>query len=217
MTTTSIVGPEPEPFSSVRPILSQEAAEALLQPYVDILNRCIDDGWNAWKTDYAHKTHLLDGRARAAIVYCEIVYQAKAAFSGLPDVKVVHTGGTLSIFIGQVITLRFKKIGKTGRCSNILTRRQILFLAQMQLPGMLDGTLIHAGYQLNELQQAIQRKAVVCQLNQRVLWQITISGEPGELAVMPPISDLGIPQSGPRFVAKKEFEVTPAEAEERKG
>lgn len=195
-------------------LLTREQAEALLEPYITTLNGCIDEAWGAWKSGYhAQKSHILDARARAAIVYCEIVYRAKAAFSGMADVKVVATGGMLKVHIGDHITLRFKKIGKNGRCSNIMTKQQVLFLAQMQLPGILAGTLVHAGYELDQPQAEIARKAVVCQLDNRVLWQIEVTGTPGELLTMPPVAAPEQPQTGPRFVVKKELEPKANEAQ----
>jgi hypothetical protein len=199
MSTTSLAGPQ---------VISRERAESILQPYIDILNECIDEGWNAWTTEYSNKFHLLDARARAAIVYCEIAYRARQRFASLEGVKVVPRRGTLTIFIGDEITLRFKKIRKTGRCSNIMTRTQALFLAQMQFPGMLDGTMVHAGYQLDDLQLDVIRKAVVCQLDKRVLWQIDLEGPMAEVVPVPS----GTPQtptSTPRFIPKKGLAVLP--------
>lgn len=152
--------------------------------------------------EYGHKHHILDARARAAIVFCEITHRAKIEFSNLPDVKVVHRRSSLTIFIGDQITLRFKKIKRTGRCSNILTKTQTLFLAQLNLPGILDGTLVHAGYALDELQREIARKAVVCQLGNQVLWQITITGPQADIIPIAPEGTPSTPQPSPRFVAK---------------
>ena len=209
MSTLSLAGPQ---------LLSRERAEILLQPYIDLLNQCIDEGWEAWKTDYSHKSHILDARARAANVYCEIVYRAKNAFAPLEGVVVKQRQGSLTIFIGEEITLRFKKIKRNGRCNNIMTRIQTLFLAQLQLPGMLDGTMLHAGYQLDDVQQEIVRKAVVCQLDKEVLWQIQLNGPLAEVVAIGPAGTLPTPQSQPRFVAKDQLAVPAAvEAQGEKG
>jgi len=184
-------------------LITRERAESILQPYMELLNKCIDEGWDAWMTEYGHKHHLLDARARAAIVFCEITHRAKHAFSALPNVKVVSHRCSLTIFIGDEITLRFKKIKKSGRCSNIMTKTQTLFLAQLNFPGMLDGTLVHAGYALDELQREISRKAVVCQLDKQVIWQITIIGPKADVVPIGSADTPSTPQTGPRFVAKK--------------
>jgi hypothetical protein len=198
-------------------LLSKEQALALLQPYLKILNQCIDDGWSAWKTHYSHRSHILDGRPRAAIVYAEIVNRALEVFQGLEGVKIVRHPGSLMIYIGDDITIRFKKIRKDGRCSNIKTVTQIRFLAQLQLPGMVDGTLVHAGYQLDDLQQNVVRKAIVCQLYEKVLWDIELTGVRAEMVTMPPVDSVGQPSAEPRFVAKGARTELPADAVKKRG
>lgn len=198
-------------------LLSREGALNLLEPYLEILNQCIDGGWSAWKKDYAHKSHILDARSRAAIVYAEIFHRALQSFQGLPGVKVLLRPGSLMIFIGEEITLRFKKMRRSGRCSNIRTVIQRRFLAQLQLPGMLDGTLVHAGYELDDLQQNLIRKAVVCQLGKEVLWDIEITGASAELVSMPPVEPADQPSVQPRFVAKGSQTDQPAASIEKRG
>jgi hypothetical protein len=205
------------PASAAAPLLSRASALSLLQPYLETLNECIDGGWSAWKKDYAHKVHILDARSRAAIVYAEIFHRAVASFQQLEGVKVLIRPGSLMIYIGEDITLRFKKMRTDGRCSNIRTVIQRRFLAQFQLPGMLDGTLVHAGYQLDDLQQDIVRKAIVCQLGKQVLWDIDISGTPAELVAMPPIEPTEKPSVEPRFVAKGTQAQQPASVDEKRG
>jgi hypothetical protein len=182
-------------------LLSREGALNLLEPYLEILNQCIDGGWSAWKKDYAHKSHILDARSRAAIVYAEIFHQALKSFQGLPGVKILQRPGSLMVYIGDEITLRFKKMKRSGRCSNIRTGIQRRLLAQLQLPGMLDGTLVHAGYELDDLQQNVIRKAVVCQLGKEILWDIEITGASAELVSMPPVVPAAPLPIEPRFVA----------------
>jgi len=198
-------------------LLTRVQALAFLQPYLEILNRCIDDGWSAWRTHYAHRSHVLDGRPRAAIVYAEIAHRALGAFQGLEGVKAVPGRGSLMIYIGEGVTLRFKKMRHDGRCSNIKTVTQLKLLAQLKLPGMVDGTLVHAGYQLDSLQQNVVRKAIVCQLNQRVLWDIELAGVPAEMVAMPPVESAGHPPIEPRFVAKGAQAQQPAKAVEKRG
>jgi hypothetical protein len=205
------------PTAPSESLLTREQALALLQPYLEILNQCIDDGWAAWRTHYAHRAHLLDGRPRAAIVYAEIVHRALGEFQGLEGVRAVPGRGSLMVYIGDDITLRFKKMRRNGRCSNIKTVTQLKLLAQLKLPGMVDGTLVHAGYQLDALQQNVVRKAIVCQWNQKVLWDIELAGVPAEMVTMPPVDTAGQPSIEPRFVAKGSRAEQPADAIEKRG
>jgi hypothetical protein len=187
-------------------ILTLEEAEEILAPYRERLNRCIQHGWDVWQSEYSRK-HILHSRARAAIIFDEIVFCALEEFPAISgEVKAVRTASTFMLYIGDSITLRFKKIRKNGRCSNILTKQQILFRAQVQLnfPTMLDGTLVSAGYVLDDLQQEIQRKSIVCHLDNHVLWEMPLAvGNTAVVEFTPPTSsEPGTPSQSSRFEPK---------------
>jgi hypothetical protein len=187
-------------------ILSKQQAAERLQPYLEILDECIQGGWDAWDKHYSHRHHVLDARARAAIVFCEIVAIAQPRFHGMDGAKAVKKQNSFYLYIGDEIVLRFKKINKKGRCSNIDTRQQMLFELQMQLPGIESGTLLHAGYRLDDLQTRIAEKLVVCQFASRVLWAFDLSKPKGErVRVMQPRPQPETP-TGPRWEAKPEAE-----------
>jgi len=182
------------PFLSSKPpihLLSLEEAEERLEPYKPLLDECIQHGWDAWNRDYTHKHHLLRPRARAAIVFDEIVFKAQEIFPVIPGVKFEPHNSSFLLYIGDDIIIRFKKIKKNGRCSNINTRQQALFkLQQVFLPGMEPGTALTAGYALDELQRSIVRKLVVCQFDNRVLWTLELLKRPNaqvvEMSPTPP-------------------------------
>lgn len=190
-------------------ILTQAEAEAQLRPYLERLNKCIQGGWDAWKSDYQAKHPILSPRARAAIVYDEIVHRAMTEFPATDHVKPVRTANSFWLYVGDMLTIRFKKIRKNGRCSNVRTQLQMCFLAQaqveaqMQLPGMPVGTLVHAGYTLDPLQQNVASKAIVCQHLYRVLWRIDLTDTLAQAVEMQPMTTAPVlPQPAVRFVAK---------------
>lgn len=188
-------------------LLSKQQAEERLQPHLEILDESIQGGWDAYHEHYSHRHHVLDARARAAIVFRETVHIAKQRFALLAGVSYVEKRGSFFLYIGDDIVLRFKKINKKGLCSNIETRQQMLFELQMQLPGIEEGTLLHAGYQLDDLQVRIARKLVVCQYSRRVMWAFNLSSKPdsGNVTVMQPRPQPQGP-TGPRWEAKPEAE-----------
>ncbi|MHB8542042.1 MAG: hypothetical protein ACYDCD_14050 [Candidatus Acidiferrales bacterium] len=185
-------------------LLTLEQGEDQLQPYLELLAECIQHGWDAWEKDYAHKQHILTARSRSAIVFDEIVSRAQSTFSGLPGVNFQRARNTFLLYLGDNIVIRFKKIGKNGKCSSIETRQQVLFKLQIQLPGMENGTMLHAGYALDDLQQRIIRKSVVCQFSNRILWAIELPVEPtGNVETIPFVPTPEAPQ-GKRFAAKSD-------------
>ncbi|HWR14167.1 MAG TPA: hypothetical protein VN577_05035 [Terriglobales bacterium] len=171
------------PLPEADHLLTVERAEELLEPYLDKLNFCIQAGWDAWKAHYSHRFHVLGNRARAAIVFDEIKFAAISEFAGDPDVVFRVKKNAFLLYIGEEIILRFKKMDKQGRCSNIATKQQALFQAQAEL--FPSGTLVSAGYTLDDLQIDIARKMVVCQLQNRVLWTLTIGSGSEAINVVP--------------------------------
>jgi hypothetical protein len=192
-----------------RHILSREEAQEIIQPYKEKLDKCIQAGWDAWTNDYQGKHHILDARARAAIVFAEIRWRVQQEFSGLDGVIFKAHHNSFMLYIGESISIRFKKLRKNGRCSAIDTRQQMLFKAQAQLrlPTMLHGTLVNAGYVLDDLQQGISRKLAVCQFKNQVLWQLTLEGAAAPV--------LQIPVTTPTEPPKPKFEINEEKRKEK--
>jgi hypothetical protein len=194
----------PTPNKPPKHLLTWEDAEEALNPYTLLLAECIQHGWDEYKRFYEPKHHILDARARAAIVFSEIVFRAQEKFSGIEGVKFEKKDNSFLLYIGEVIILRFKKLRKNGRCSSIDTRQQMLFKAQMELPGMEAGTLLHAGYLLDVLQQDVQQKLVVCQFKNRVLWTLELPSAGGGTIEIMSAPTAPVQPKGPRFEAKPE-------------
>jgi hypothetical protein len=192
----------PVPNKPPKHLLTWEEAEEILKPYALLLAECIQYGWDQYKSFYEPKHHILDARARAAIVFSEIVFRAGEKFTGLEGVKFERKNNSFLLYIGEDIILRFKKLRKNGRCSSIDTRQQMLFKAQMVIPEMEPGTLLHAGYLLDVLQQDVQQKLVVCQFKNRVLWMIELPTAGGGTIEVMPTPAAPQPPEGPRFEAK---------------
>jgi hypothetical protein len=155
-------------------VLTLEKAEELFQPYKALLAECIQLAWDTWRDFYKSRHHILRSRSRACIVYDEIVFNVGQKFAGLPDVVFKPFRSMFLLYIGKSITVRFKKFNKYGRCSNVKTRQQYLFGLQLQIPGMESGTMFQAGYMLDEVEQNIVTKALVCEFGNRVLYSIAL-------------------------------------------
>lgn len=155
-------------------MLTKLEAEKDLAPHLETLRGCINDGWIAWQTHYSSRHVILDARARAAIVYCEIIHSAKTCFPEGGDVKIVPKGSMYVLFIGDDIVLRFKKL-KNGVPRNIPTEQQRLFRMQLPIPGILPGTYLSAGYELDALEQAISKTLVVARLGNHQVWSLDLN------------------------------------------
>lgn len=155
-------------------------AEALetLGVHLPTLRRCLHGGWRAWKEHYTARHHVLDARARAAIVYCEIIHRAKELFAEDNNVKIVQRRWMYLLFFGDDIVLRFKKLRKR-KPSNVKTKQQLLLDLQQPLPTILPNTNIIAGYELDPLQQAVESTLVVARLDGEEKWSIDLNLEEG--------------------------------------
>jgi hypothetical protein len=185
-------------------MLTKSEAEGVLRPHYPNLKKALDGGLHAWHEHYKHRHVILDARARAAIIYCEIIDSAKVLFADRSDVKIVRKGVMYLFYVGDDIVLRFKKL-RNGKPSNIKTKQQELFQKQQSsIAGFLPGTVVSAGYELDQLEQAIEKMLVVAQLNGKSVWALDLNiGEDegqGKVTVMPPIPNDSIKPS--RVVAR---------------
>lgn len=184
---------------------SLEEVQTDLESYLGRIDACILHGWESWQLHYAPRHHVLGARSRAAIIFDEIVAKAVEEFSSDPSVLVRRTAATLRLYFGDRFILRFKKLRKTGHCSNIMTQSQLSLLdhKQLFLPTMEPGTLLHAGYQLDGLGQELVSTAMVLQFRNRVLWRMDLGmGNMGIVEAMPPTPSV---PPAPRFEPKPEF------------
>lgn len=195
-------------------VLSAEEAEERIGPFRERLNQCIREAWDAWQGDYKQKHHILSNRTRAAIVFDEIKARALVSFAGIDGCVLSPSSTTLMLYIGDDIALRFKKMRKDGRSSNIKTKTQRLFDLQLGIPGIKPGTLVHAGYMLDDVGQNIVSTLVVCQFRARVVWSLELANSDGELYEFVPTPEPVEPIT-PRWELTNEKQAEAQKAEEK--
>lgn len=176
--------------------IERDEAQKLLAPYLSTLEECFAKAWEEWTTFYAPQHHILDPRARAAIVYCHLRYLAAQAFASAPNAVCGVRKGIFFLFIGDKIKLRFKKANQKGVTSNISTRQQMRLELQMEIPGMEQGTMLNACYQLDALQAGIEKQMITLQYKRRVKWDAMGSlASDGGLVMTPQPPSPGAPPS----------------------
>lgn len=204
----TLTADSPTPHS----LLTSDEAEQILKPYLARLAKCIEHGWAAWTNDYKEKEIILSPRTRANIVFDETVSCAEKEFMVEPGVKLSRKMTSFWLYIGEKVIIRFKKFRKDGLTSNIQTRQQLLFAAQRVLPSMEPGTLLNAGYVLNDLQREIAEKKITCQFKDEVVWELKLGADGAAmLEIMPPVQTQPT-QAKPRFVPKKSVSATKAKS-----
>ena len=183
--------------------MDRRCAVDQLNRYLPLFAECIEHGWGQWKTKYTQQHRILDARARASVVYCEIKEEAMRIFDRVDGVVVKTRNGSVFIYIGDDILVRFKKLKPSGHASNIMTGSQRCLYGQQPIPGFLPGNHITAGYVLDDSQQSIQRMLLVYQEENRILWTIELernTGMAAEVVEMPKPQEL--PKSGKRVLPR---------------
>jgi hypothetical protein len=170
-----------------------------------LLAECIQYGWDQWASFYKTKHYVLGARARASIVYDEILSRVAEKIQSTPEVVLKKFRNSFLLYIGDFITIRFKKFNKYGRASNIRTRQQYLFGLQMEIPGMEKGTIMQAGYMLDEAAQSVVKKGIICEFGNRVLYRIDLLTDVNAAIEIPSSPTTPIPEK----LKASRFEINP--------
>ena len=169
-------------------LVDQAEAKGLLAPYVAIIRKAMDEGWNRWEelgNGASHLKHPLLARTRANFISDHIAHFIDQRFRGDKHALVTKDRGFLLLNIRGKLLIRFKKLDKNGRSRNILTKQQRLFAFQRPLPGLEDETRLTAGYRLDELQIGIQDVLITCPVGKEMRWMYTIEAPAAMVMPLP--------------------------------
>lgn len=183
--------------------MSGEEARTLLEPHYPAISECIAAGWDAWQSvrQAAPNACLpLETRTWAGLVHDNIVAHAQRRFSGMgPGVVVSSACGFLTIDFHGKIILRFKKLRKNLRPSNVATGQQDDFRQQQLFSSV--ATKVTAGYRVDALGTIIRDIQIVCWLDSHLNWSLRMPDLCGDTGVAQPMSP-DAPRK-PLVVAKK--------------
>lgn len=168
------------PSSHPEHLLSVEEAHQILTPHLGGISECIQKGCDAWKRfGQTNPDLLVDSslRSKACLVFDAIRGAAKRHFRDDPRVLIVDKRGSFWMVFEGKVTLRFKKLNKNGRTSNISTNQQTLFSmqCQLELPGMPDQpTNLTAGYQFDPFGMNLQKQVIRCAFGRDTMWEFAL-------------------------------------------
>jgi hypothetical protein len=130
--------------------LDQREVEEILSRYRDLLYRVIRGAWDHYQQAYREMHHLHSPRTRASIMHDLMLHYARKFFDDMPGVRFFEQRGLTCICLEERVVLRFKKLNRGLRASNIPTRQAVAYAAQqLLLPGFPPFTRLQAGYQLS--------------------------------------------------------------------
>ena len=178
-------------------LISEVEARTLFEPHFARIADCLDTGWEAWeKVAKTAEGRRLGKSARARIVWDHASGRAVDLFGPDPSVGMLSIRGLTVFDFGEAL-LRFKKLDRGLQTRGIETAQQQMFanqtqVAPVQMTLWRPSPMVVAGYVLDRLESAIERRLLVLLKRGRVIWKIDL---PSSADRMP--TPLPSPQGGP--------------------
>jgi hypothetical protein len=169
------------------PLISEEEAKTLLQPYMAIFWKIMLDVWNAWEEIPEKQRMMMSTTARANNLYSFIVHHARSYFTDDPDIKIFDKRLFL-VGIKGLVLLRFKKLKSKDdrRSSNYPTLFQRDYSTQKVLPGMPpQAARLTVGYVLDVTQTFIEAVFVTYPCGAILHWYFEVERRAAKVVAMP--------------------------------
>jgi hypothetical protein len=164
-----------------RGLLSRTEAWEVLGPYADQLHGWLQDAWDwvrAILTQDPERDATLDSSTVAGMVSDRFAFLLEAELDEDHQVQLARTGRMLRATIDGQVTLRFKKLDRRLRSSNIDTHNQENIYCQHLLGNFgVRPTNVTFGYVASPTGTAIAAVHFTCPLDwSRNLWAIQLAG-----------------------------------------
>jgi hypothetical protein len=181
-----------------------------LQPHRERLRGVIQNAFLEWTSLPPEQLVDRSARTRASWIFDGMVKHARASFVGVPGVELRERRNMFFLEMDGKVLLRFKKLDRNRKVSNIPTAQQLRLLNQEFVQLELNGIprkliILNAGYQLNPLQTDIENLLVTLQEGRSVTWTYALpqdaDGEAFSITVLP---QAPLPPTPPRVRAKKD-------------
>jgi hypothetical protein len=178
---------------------SREAAEEILEPYMEALGGVFPAAWGRWE-DFGESMPDLRmvccKRTRASMISNLAVTEARAIFADkTPSVALHDRRKFLLVEFESQLCLRLNKFRDGSReTSGISTYQRRAFEAQEPLTGMPEATNLVMGYELNGDETELACAAITCRTNGRLNWEIEVPLPGGTVAFNVPAAGPDVPR-----------------------
>jgi hypothetical protein len=159
---------------------SKEEAAEIVEPIAEQLRQAQENAINDWKISYEAMRHILSPRAQSIIIYDHIVHHAKILLASMPGVKAFISRGIFTVAVSGAADIRFKKLDRKLRSSNVRTNQQQRYSLQLSLEGFADLPRLTAGYVLDDLRLALQGIYITLQVGRAVRYSIPLHDATGQ-------------------------------------
>jgi hypothetical protein len=156
------------------PVITQEAAESAIRPYVDDFINIVQSAWLDWRRD-AIAAQMQHKRVRANYVWNQLLSGAKRQFDGREGIRVDTLTPWDGVLIGTDIFIRMKKADKKLLSRNYPTKSALAFLDQTS-DMFGEVTRLELVYLLDDSETEIERIALIQRHKKSVVWMIDLLG-----------------------------------------
>lgn len=165
------------------PLLSQDAAEALLAPHLLELSTSMRDAVKRCREERG-RLGPVSARTRACLINDYASENAERLLAGRPGVELIRTEDeTLIMIFEDRAIVRIKKLNSDLQISFIPTGQAKLWAAQQPLDGFPEATNLVAGYTLDEVGD-LDRLLLICSKHNRRLWALDLDDTDGMAMVL---------------------------------
>lgn len=156
------------------PIITQNAAEQAIRPYINQFVEIVLAAFSDWlKNPYAAQMQTKSFRAHA--VSNQMLVHAKRIFDTVDGVRVASVPNYIGILVGSDIFIRMKKADERMLSRNYPTKNALAFVDQEQeLFGGL--TRLELVYQLDDVGAEVERIVLMQRHKCSVVWTIDLFG-----------------------------------------
>ena len=155
--------------------LTSEEVERIVGPYYPLLSQCIEGAWEEFCASVPPGVRAKIGkRARAAVIHDLMVHHAYRVFQGVSGINFVSARGYVHMSIRGRLLVRMKKLDSKGRPANYQTQQVKDLNAGKMLTEIPAALRLVAGYQLNDLQSALDALLIVAPRGRGLAFKLTI-------------------------------------------
>jgi hypothetical protein len=184
--------------------VSEAWAKEVLHPWEPLLARVVVEAWRRFKTGVAADIRSdLTKRGQANAVWDLMAAEAEGVFADFPDVRAERKENSLFVILGGVVTVRFKKLTRSGVSQNLQTELQLDYRGQVPLEGFGPLPRLDVGYRVDPTGMNYEALLISCPEGRSAAWCYEIPLSVADrLKVETPLASRARQQRGTRVKGK---------------
>lgn len=165
-------------------LISPQDAQATLNPYHHVLEKCIRRGWARYSEVIPKELPMPSPRGKANMIHEFIINEARVLLTGIEGIIVNDSiDGRFLVNIENRVLLQFKKLNRAFETSNYPTRTARAFNAQEEIAGLPRCVRLTVGYRLNRLGTELAGIYILFGTKNRPSWRYDLRAPERDMVV----------------------------------